>query len=311
MFFRPPHCPNPACQHHANPAAGFYINKGSYVTKHDRQHVPRYQCKGCKRTFGSRCFGPTARQHKPAVNEAVGKLLSSGVTLRRCAEVLNIARVTVVRKFTWLARRARKSHAEFLASGKANSTYIQFDEMETFAGNKMKPLSIALAVRAKTGQIIAARVGAMNCHGKLAPLAQSLYGMRVDTRDRARKHVLKMAGAITRPPAKDSTKPKPILTIATDGNSVYGPLIKKVLPNAEHQVHVGGRNKKKLQQQQPPGKKHQRPFDPLFTLNHICARIRADLSRMARRTWATTKRMWALQYHLDIYLAYNNGYEFG
>lgn len=89
------------------------------------------------------------------------------------------------------------------------------------------------------------------------------------------------------------------ITVATDGKLAYGPLIKTVIPQATHKVVVGGR------------KKVRGAPDPLFRLNHTCAKIRADLSRMARRTWATTKRMWALQYHLDIYIAYNNGYEFG
>jgi|APLak6261668527_1056067.scaffolds.fasta_scaffold01981_4 transposase-like protein len=298
MFFRPPHCPNPVCQHFTGPSADFFINKGSYVTKHDRQHVPRYQCKACRKTFGSRGFSPTARQHKPAVNEQVANLLSSGVTLRRCAKILHLARVTVTRKFTWAARVARKKHAEALASGDIKSAYVQFDEMETFIGNKMRPLSIALAVRAKTGQIISARVAAMNCHGRLASKAMSLYGPRTDTRKRARTNVLKAVGSIARSS----------ITVATDGNSAYGPVIKTVLPQAEHEVHIGGR---KLQQQQPPQKEGRQPFDPLFKLNHTCAKIRADLSRMARRTWSTTKRMWALQYHLDLYIAYNNGYELG
>jgi hypothetical protein len=228
----------------------------------------------------------------------VADLLSSGVTLRRCAKVLCVARLTVARKLAWLARRARKKHAEFLKSGEIKSGYVQFDEMETFTGNRMRPLSIALAVRHKTGQIIAARVAAMNCHGPLAARALSLYGPRVDTRDRARANVLKMVGVIARPN----------LTVATDGNKAYGPVLKSALPQAKHVVHVGGRNK---HQQQAPQKKGQQAFDPLFRLNHTCAKIRADLSRMARRTWATTKRMWALQYHLDIYIAYNNGYDFG
>ncbi len=101
------------------------------------------------------------------------------------------------------------------------------------------------------------------------------------------------------------------LTVATDGLRLYGPPIKGVPPNARHEGHVDGRNKKKQQQQAPQGKGKQ-PFDPLFRLNHTCAKIRADLSRMARRrTWATTKRMWPLQNHLDIYIAYTNGYDFG
>ena len=301
MFFRPPHCPNRDCQHHAGAPANFCINKGSYPTKHDRQTVPRYQCKACKKTFGSRTFSPTARQHKPAVNEPLGKLLSSGVTLRRAAKILGLARVTVRRKFGWLARMARKRHAAALKSENAKSAYIQFDEMETFMGNKMRPLSIALAVRPKNGQIISARVAAMNCHGRLALKAMSLYGPQVDTRPRARTNVLRVVGSIA----------KASITVATDGNGAYGPAIKAALPQAKHLVHIGGRSKVLLQHPGPPQKKGKQAFDPLFKLNHTCAKIRADLSRMARRTWATTKRMWALQYHLDLYIAYNNGYEFG
>jgi hypothetical protein len=221
--------------------------------------------------------------------------------MRRCAKVLCLDRKTVGRKLVWLARRARKKHADVLKSGDVASSYVQFDEMETFAGNRMRPLSIALAVRAKTGQIIAARVAAMNCHGPLAAKAASLYPNRIDTRDRARTNVLKAVGKIA----------NSRITIATDGNPAYRPVIRTVLPRARHEVHVGGRTKKIQQQQQPPQKKGKKPFDPLFRLNHTCAKIRADLARMARKTWATTKRMWALQYHLDLYIAYNNGYSFG
>jgi len=99
MFSRPPHCPNPACLHHHTPPADFFINRGSYKTKHDRQQVPRYQCKACKKTFSSRRFSPTYRQHKPQVNETLGNLLSSGVTQRRAAIVMGINKVTVARKF--------------------------------------------------------------------------------------------------------------------------------------------------------------------------------------------------------------------
>lgn len=113
----------------------------------------------------------------------------------------------------------------------------------------------------------------------------------------SKPNVLKAVGAVAKSP----------LMVATDGNKAYGPVIKAALPHAKHEVHVGGRDK---HQQQPPQSKGKRVFDPLFRLNHTCAKIRADLSRMARRTWATTKRTWALQYHLDLYIAYNNGYDF-
>ena len=50
------------------------------------------------------------------------------------------------------------------------------------------------------------------------------------------------------------------------------------------------------------------PHDPLFRLNHVCAKIRSDLACMARDTWTTTKKVKCLQDRLDIYIAWNNGY---
>lgn len=289
MFFRPPHCPNPDCEYKDKPPPAFFINRGSYVTKHDRQKVPRYQCKLCKKTFGSRRFSAIAGQHKPEVNGMIAKLLNSGVTKRRCGLVMGVAKVTVERKFAFMAKQARKAHREFLLTSKAQTAYAQFDEMETFIQTKMKPLSIALAVRAKTGKIICARVAAMNCHGRLAAESQRIYGLRTDTRERACTNVLKVVGSVARK----------WITIGTDGKPSYKSLIKKVIPHAGHKAVLGGR------------KRLRGAPDPLFRLNHTCAKIRSDLSRMARRTWATTKRMWALQYHLDLYIAFNNGYELG
>lgn len=49
--------------------------------------------------------------------------------------------------------------------------------------------------------------------------------------------------------------------------------------------------------------------DKMFTLNYTAAKIRNDLSRMARKTWVTTKKAEMLQAHLDLYIAWNNGYK--
>jgi len=144
MFARPPRCPDPACEHHNNPAADFYVHRGSCRTRHDRQEVPRYQCKACVRTFSSRRFSPTARQHKPEVNDLLAKMPSSGVTQRRAARLLRINKATVAKKFAWPADQARKAHAAALATGRILTSYVQFDEMETIERTKLKALSIAL-----------------------------------------------------------------------------------------------------------------------------------------------------------------------
>ena len=48
----------------------------------------------------------------------------------------------------------------------------------------------------------------------------------------------------------------------------------------------------------------------MFTPPIICAKLRADLSRLARKTWSASKKAACLQDHLDLYVAFNNGYAF-
>lgn len=158
--------------------------------------------------------------------------------------------------------------------------------METFEHSKLKPLSIALAVRHKTGEIIGAKVAVMNCHGHMAARSQAVYGLRPDTRRFACRDVMESIKLVA----------KPKITIASDQKAAYVAYIHAAMPHAIHRAHLGRA-------------KARNAHDPLFRLNHTAAKIRADISRMARRTWSTTKLAERLQDHLDIYIAFNNGYD--
>ena len=287
MFTPPSTCPNPACKHHEAPASDWYAKKGYYRTKFNRQPVPRYRCKACGRYFGSHTGTDTYRQHKPKENALIAKLLCSGVTMRRTAELVGVSRRTVAKKLEWLAAKARAAHADCLKAPGFQTAYIQFDEMETYERNKLLPLSIALAVRAKTGQIIGVKVAEMNCHGKPARTSVQRYGRRQDTRQAAALAVFREVAMVA----------KPKLTVATDKKVAYKKHILTILPKAVHQVYPSRKG--------PTGSR-----DPLFKLNHICAKLRADVSRLARKTWSASKKAGCLQDHLDLYVAFNNGYAF-
>ena len=285
MFTPPLTCPNPDCKCHGAPAPGWYAKKGYYRTKFDRQPVPRYRCKACGRYFGSHTGTATYRQHKPKANALIAKLLCSGVTMRRTADLAGVSRRTVAKKLEWLAARARAAHAEHLKGAEFQTSYVQFDEMETYERNKLLPLSIALAVRAKTGQIVGVKVAEMNCHGKPAHTSVQRYGRRQDTRRAAALSVFREVAMVA----------KPKLTVATDKKAAYKKHIKTILPEAAHQVYPSRKG--------PTGSR-----DPLFKLNHICAKLRADLARLARKTWSASKKAACLQDHLDLYVAFNNNY---
>ena len=46
--------------------------------------------------------------------------------------------------------------------------------------------------------------------------------------------------------------------------------------------------------------------DPLFAINHTCAMLRANINRLFRRTWCTSKSLQHTQDHIDIFIDYYN-----
>ena len=281
-------CPNKDCKNNDNPPEDWYIKKGYYRTGHNRQPVPRYQCKCCKTKFSSRTFKDDYRHHKPAFNLEVFNLLCSGVSQRRTAIVLKINRNTVIRKFQWLAFKSRCIHEDFIKAGVLKTSYVQFDEMETYETEKCLPLSIALAVRPKTGQIIEAKVGQFRSHGYLTHKAMEKYDydQRPDSRATACRKVLKK---IKKCEKKD-------ITIVTDGKPHYRTLVQDEISEAKHKVcpRTGTMSR---------GSKND-----MFGVNVACARLRHDIGRLSRRTWDTTKKAFGLQLHLDMFISFQNHY---
>lgn len=170
-------CTNTKCLNHVNPIGRWYKSKGFYTTKHNQKYVQRYQCKTCHTKFSDNSFLDTYRQHKPEVNEQVFNWYSSGATLRRMAKNIKITRRTAVRKFRFLADKARMIHACELISGNLACGEVQFDEQETFLLTKEIPLSIAIAVDGNhtklCGKIIDVEVAMMPARGRNARESQT------------------------------------------------------------------------------------------------------------------------------------------
>lgn len=277
-------CPNSNCENNQNPSKKFYIKKGFYKTKYNHQPVPRYQCKSCGKKFSSHTFRDTFKQHRPDINITVFELYSERMSLRAISDHLRVNIKTVVRKLEYLAVKSRIKHQQVIESGGIKTSYVQFDEMETFEHTKLKPISIAVAIRAKTREIIGLQVAEMNCKGHTAELSRSIYGWRNDTRKEACQSVMELVKKCS----------KESLTVATDGKRAYPNAINEVIPHAN--VESKKRSSKKG------------GYDTLFSLNKVCANLRKDISRLARKTMITTKNKNKLQMHLDIYIAFNNGY---
>lgn len=288
------HCPNPSCKNHQSPRHGFYIKRGYFITKWNHQRVPRYQCLDCKKGFSSHTFYCTYRQKKPFLNESIFRLYTSATTQRRLAKFLGVNLKTVVRKFLFLSQNAELMHLEKLSQQEFDAAHCQFDEMLSFEHTRLKPLSIALVVQKKDSKLIAIQTAQSHYQGVLSSVALKKYGLRTDYSHEARRKVLLTL----------QSQIKESCTLITDAKPVYRADIAQYVPGARlKQIkNRGGRLQRLL------NAKRRNFQDPMFELNLVAAKIRHDLSRMARKVWVTTKRQDRLQKHLMLFLAIQNGY---
>jgi transposase-like protein len=283
MSFAPLFCANKECRFSRTP--GRFIRKGFFRIAHNQQKVRRFQCKACKRTFSSRTFNITYRQHFPQLNEMIYRLHCEGCSIRAIARVLKIHRMTVSQKLLWLFENLKDFQTI------PESKILYFDEMESFEHSKAKPLTIPIFVNEKY-EILAIRVGEMPAKGHLAKISIKKYGPRRNESpillDQCFQEIKKRLPHIS--------------TIFSDKKSNYPALARKFYPYSQHHQYS-----RKDEEKEPLHELIQkRQFQPLFTLNQRCAKIRSDIKRMVRRTWCTTKLAANLEKFLQIYAIYNN-----
>ena len=291
-------CPYEGCKSsQMNPETGRFVRIGYFYRKSDSRRVARFKCSLCRRTFSSATFSRCFRQHKRRVNYPLFKLLVSGVSQRRAARNLKIHPKTVARKLKFLARYARLDQEKLLKQiGARAFSCFQFDELETFEHTKCKPLSVALVVEQESRKILGFEVARMPATGHLVHIARKKYGFRADERVK-RLHALFER---VRPVLCETVEPRH-LVFTSDECPRYPRVMRKYFPESKH-IQVKGR-KSSLGGQ---GELKKIGFDPLFSLNHTCAMFRANVNRLIRKTWCTTKAISGLVDHLSLYVAYHN-----
>lgn len=277
-------CPNTQC---LSPELRKF---GSYFRRSDGKWVKRWWCKRCKLHFSSSTYQRTYRQHKRRVNPQVFNLLSSGVSMRRTALLLGIHRITVARKLAFLADLARERQVTFHRS-LPKAHHVQFDDLITLEHTKCKPLAISLAIEAPTRRILGYAVSRIPASGPLAAISRQKYGTRPNERPEG---LTRMFGNI-----REYLHPS--VAFRSDEDPLYSAVLKREFPNAEHHRHVGGRGCLTGQ-----GELKKLKFDPMFSLNHTCAMLRANINRLFRRTWCTTKKPDRLEQHLAVYVDFHN-----
>lgn len=279
-----PRCPNPTCPF-PRP-----LKNGAFFRLSDSKTVQRFVCKTCRRHFSDATFQAPYRHNKRRANPLVARLLVSGVSQRRIALLLQLTRRTVARKLAFLATVALRRHAAWLQTlPKVHE--VQFDDLLTLEHTKCKPLAISLAVESKTRRLLGFEVSSIPASGPLAARSRKKYGPRPNERPRALNALLGSLKSVL----------APTVSFLSDEDPLYPPIVRRHFPDAAHYRHPGGRGCVSGQ-----GELKKLAFDPLFSLNHTCAMLRANVNRLFRRTWCTTKKAECLRQHLAVYMEFHN-----
>ena len=290
MSFSPKTCPHLNCPNHQN-AGGLFIKKSYYRVKRLAQYFRRFQCKSCGKTFSSRTFKADFNHKKMDLNSKLANLLSRGHSLRDCARTLGMTYRNTYLKFLWLAEQSRIKNSVV----RYQAQVVQFDELETIHHTKCKPLSISLMV-SETYELLEAKVAEIPAKGKLAEFSRRKYGPRSDQSKQA------MAECFENLKSKLVAQP---IKLMSDAKPSYGSLVDQYFTQCIHEVH--NRSQKERHRDRLHEKLEKKQFDPMFAVNQKCAKLRASIRRLTRRSWCTTKKVENLQGHLEIFMAQSRG----
>lgn len=277
-------CPNIQCQ------SGFILKDGVYRRRSDSRIVQRFRCKVCGKRFSASTHTLEYRQKKRRVNFPLFKLLSSGVSGRRAAKLLGIDRKTVARKLVYLGKRARRHQERVLKDLVSKEvSEVQFDDLITSHHTKLKPLTVPVAVDAKSRLILGVEVGQIPAFGHIAKKSVKKYGKR----DCRHKEALERLFT--------SFSHLEIHHFKSDEHHRYQRTLRKFFPNSSYRQYLSRPATVAGQGEMKKG-----GFDPIFAINHTLAMLRANINRLFRRTWNTTKDPERLKDHLDIYVWFYN-----
>lgn len=283
-------CPNILCKNHQK--NDFIIKNGRFRRSSDSRYVQKFKCKTCGKQFSKATFSLEKYQKKRRINHLVLTGLCSGVSMRRLAINLRVDKKTIKRKVDYLALKTKKLNERFNKKiEKSKVEHMQFDDLITIEHTKLKPLSVSLAVDANRRFILAASVSVIPAFGHLAELSRQKYGYRKSKHKEGLKNLFDKLLPLIEKQA----------LIRSDQHKFYPEFTSRYFPSCVHETFKGGRGCVAGQ-----GELKKLVRDPLFAINHTCAMLRANINRLIRKTWCTTKSPENLQKHLEIFIYYYN-----
>jgi hypothetical protein len=287
MPFHPTFCPRPACPSHSG-TPFTYRRRGQFQRRCDRRIVQRFVCLSCARGFSEQTFHLDYRLKRPQLLARFFLDRVSKVTHRQSARNHACSRSTEERHFRRLCGHCDAFHrlrlAEVASRGGLGEDFL-LDELETYEHHRtQKPLTVPILIEGKSGFVIDARVGALAPRGKKTRRPEG----EVKRRSESRK-VVKAAFERLR----DVCPKSRMIRVRTDHKRSYAKLLRELFgQRCLHQRTISTRRRD--------------GGNPLCPINHTLARLRDNVSRLVRETWAAAKLGRWLEGQLAIWICYRN-----
>lgn len=288
--FAPPFCPYRGCAFHAAPGQRFCIRWGSYQPDCRRYPVPRFRCKGCRRTFSYQTFRHDRGDRRPATNARLLEHLCSGAGYRQAGRVLGLSPTAVQQKARKLGRTCHHLHRNLSHRLGAGRTFV-LDEEETYEQSSIRTLTVPILIEASSWFLVAATAGpirrraaAGTARRRWQDLDEQRHGRR---RDRSRRCVQRVLRELDRRLAGGS------LLLRSDEKASYATLAQRIF---------GAR----LRHETTSGRLPRTTYNPLFAINSTIAMSRDLCGRLRRRSWLVSKKARWLRRHLHLFVVWRN-----
>lgn len=297
MSFQPPCCPFPCCPSRSGKRFE-YCRCGSYRRRCDGRIVCRFRCRVCHLSFSQQNFRLDYGLKRPELLARFFIDRISKVTHRQSARNHACSRSTEERHFRRLSHHCREFHAARMAEVAAGQRFGEvflLDELETYEHHRtQRPLTVPILIERSSGFVIDVRVGTLAARvapgkAKQRRLERQTAGASSPERQSESRERVKQAFERLQAFAP---KERP-LRVLTDRKTSYAQLLQELFgERCQHERTSSTRVRDRI--------------NPLWPINHTLARVRDNVSRLVRETWAAAKKHGWLEGQLAIWVCYRN-----
>lgn len=293
-----PHCPNPACAffYHNDPAdTSWRCDHGCYSTRAFGE-VPRYRCRGCRRTFSEQTFKLDYYVKHPVDYIPLIKALVSTSGQANMSRFTGLRYELIQNRFGRLARFFLALHACVRSALSVQEQFV-LDGFESFTLSQYFPNNINLLVGADSQFIYQMGFSQLRRKGAMS-----------DAQKRRRRQLESMLGKAPPKAIEDSvvrlvedickwlrSKGFAATALRTDQHPAYPRALSRVADAGELLIH-----------HQYSSKAARTVANKLFAVNYVDRQLRKDQVNHVRQTLQCARCPSAMMIRLTIYQGYHN-----